>query len=853
MTAEELAARFEGARKTSGGYLVRCPAHEDRSPSLSICDSRDGRVLLHCFAGCAFADIVGALHLDPADYSPGEHVAMRDADASLALDPAVRGETVEHVRGGLTLEGIAEAKRLPVEFLKQLGCRSAYRNGVGAVSIPYVDEDGVVVAMRFRLSVAEALRFQWRRGDKVHLYGADRLQDARRAGWALLVEGESDCWTAWYHCIPCIGVPGKSTWRGARGHEWAAKLAGLQIYLWQEPDADDLTAAVGKDLPRLRVIVAPDGVKDVSEAHLAGHDLASYLEALKAKAVTFAELSGTRHDTRLAELERRAAEVLRAADPLELVRQSVIDSGYGGDTQPAIVTYLALTSRVLAMRRGAMPVHLLLVGPPAAGKSYTLRACLNLLPGEAYHTIDAGSPRVLIYDDANLVHRAVIFGEADSLPAGEDNPAASAVRNLLQDHELHYSVAVRDTDGGRFVTQEVHKPGPSVLVTTAVRRLGAQLDSRLFILDVPDDQTQIANALRAQAALETNPAAPEAPESLIAFQGYLQERAPWEVVVPFAGELADAIANQPNDARVVRDYARLLSLVKSAAVVRHTWRARDEAGRVVATLDDYATVHALVADVYRASSTGAGTKVRAVVEAVAEIRASRPHATVTQVQQRLSLSKSAASRHVTAALKAGWLTNDESRKGYPSRLKVGEALPPEAGLPSPDALAYSAASGGDTESGTLRPSLPRPRCSTVPSLTADGSAGSSLTAADQDCGQEDPCNDSREIPSIPANLFGRAVEAVAVVGVASVPLIAARCDCSDDLAVATMVALEAAAVVGPSNGHVARDVLISEADVERIVTDYATRFGDGRDVDGPDRLPKPGEPEWTLADGVDLL
>jgi len=59
VTAEELAARFEGARKTSGGYLVRCPAHEDRSPSLSICDSRDGRVLLHCFAGCAFADIVG--------------------------------------------------------------------------------------------------------------------------------------------------------------------------------------------------------------------------------------------------------------------------------------------------------------------------------------------------------------------------------------------------------------------------------------------------------------------------------------------------------------------------------------------------------------------------------------------------------------------------------------------------------------------------------------------------------------------------------------------------------------------------------------------------------------------------
>ncbi len=70
MTAEELADRCEGAKKTPGGYLVRCPAHEDRSPSLSLSDGRDGRVLLHCFAGCTFASIVAALHLDPADLSP---------------------------------------------------------------------------------------------------------------------------------------------------------------------------------------------------------------------------------------------------------------------------------------------------------------------------------------------------------------------------------------------------------------------------------------------------------------------------------------------------------------------------------------------------------------------------------------------------------------------------------------------------------------------------------------------------------------------------------------------------------------------------------------------------------------
>jgi hypothetical protein len=71
-----------------------------------------------------------------------------------------------------------------------------------------------------------------------------------------------------------------------------------------------------------------------------------------------------------------------------------------------------------------MPAHLLILGAPSAGKSYSLKVALELLPEESKHELDAASPRVLIYDDAPLEHKVLIFGEADSLPAGEDNPAA---------------------------------------------------------------------------------------------------------------------------------------------------------------------------------------------------------------------------------------------------------------------------------------------------------------------------------------------------------------------------------------------------------------------------------------------
>lgn len=52
-----------GGRKTGNGWLARCPAHDDRTPSLTIGQGRDGQVLLHCFAGCDYKEIIDALHV----------------------------------------------------------------------------------------------------------------------------------------------------------------------------------------------------------------------------------------------------------------------------------------------------------------------------------------------------------------------------------------------------------------------------------------------------------------------------------------------------------------------------------------------------------------------------------------------------------------------------------------------------------------------------------------------------------------------------------------------------------------------------------------------------------------------
>lgn len=62
--------RLEGVKRSGKGWIARCPAHKDRSASLSVAEGRDGRVLMKCFAGCEALAVVRAIGLELADLFP---------------------------------------------------------------------------------------------------------------------------------------------------------------------------------------------------------------------------------------------------------------------------------------------------------------------------------------------------------------------------------------------------------------------------------------------------------------------------------------------------------------------------------------------------------------------------------------------------------------------------------------------------------------------------------------------------------------------------------------------------------------------------------------------------------------
>lgn len=75
---EKVLVRLDKVKLNGAGkWLACCPAHDDKSPSLSIKETADGTVLLKCWAGCTAAEITGAIGLELRDLFPGEHQPRR--------------------------------------------------------------------------------------------------------------------------------------------------------------------------------------------------------------------------------------------------------------------------------------------------------------------------------------------------------------------------------------------------------------------------------------------------------------------------------------------------------------------------------------------------------------------------------------------------------------------------------------------------------------------------------------------------------------------------------------------------------------------------------------------------------
>ena len=211
--------RFRGARRCGNGWIALCPAHEDHSPSLSI-HERDGKILLHCHAGCTVEAICAAAG-----------IAMRD----LFLDA-----------GG--------APQIIAEY-------------------DYLDESGTLLFQVLRYNPKD---FRQRRpdGNGGWIWNMDgvrrvlyRLPELLGAKSVLIVEGEKDCEKARKLGLVATCNPGGA---GKWLEEFNEPLGGKRAAIIADADkygrnhAQQVAASLYGKVQSQKVLELP-GAKDLSE------------------------------------------------------------------------------------------------------------------------------------------------------------------------------------------------------------------------------------------------------------------------------------------------------------------------------------------------------------------------------------------------------------------------------------------------------------------------------------------------------------------------------------------------------------------------------------------------------------
>jgi hypothetical protein len=400
--APSILQRFSGARRSGDGWNARCPAHDDRKASLSIREN-DGKILLHCHAGCSLEEVCRAVGIELRDLFPeNSHAATRKRSKV--------------------------AKKITVTY-------------------DYTDETG---ALLFQVVRFEPKDFRQRRpdGQGGWVWNLDgvrrvlyRLPELLQARTVLVVEGEKDVDTArTLRFVATCNVGGAGKWHD----EYPQFLVGKDVIVI--PDGDEagrrhaqqvLTSLVGK-AQSLKALELP-GVKDLSQ---------------------WAECRGNREQ--LMELISNAPEwtpppVPNGASLLRELEQFI--SGFVVLPPHALlpITLWVIATHVFDIF-DAFPFLILSSPAPRCGKTRTLET-LELLVARPRRT--ANVSEAALFRLADSTHPTFLLDEQETLSGKTER--AEALRGLLNAGHRRGSKATRCAGANRDEVREFDVYCPKIL------------------------------------------------------------------------------------------------------------------------------------------------------------------------------------------------------------------------------------------------------------------------------------------------------------------------------------------------------------------------------------------------------
>ena len=235
----------------------RCPFHQESKPSFGI-NLETG--LYNCFSCSEKGNIVKFVS------------KIKDISTLQALDELeMAGYDIDRKASGYyTLKDYSKEKNLDINYLTKILKMETAPQG-NSIRIPYFNQDGSQIAVRYRNHPESKTRFYWSKGSKAHLYGLQFI-DNFSSDYVVLVEGESDCHSAWMHDIQAIGVAGAKNFK----KEYAKLFDGFdKIYIHQEPDngGTEFVKSICRVLPSeklytISALAVDDECKDLADLNV---------------------------------------------------------------------------------------------------------------------------------------------------------------------------------------------------------------------------------------------------------------------------------------------------------------------------------------------------------------------------------------------------------------------------------------------------------------------------------------------------------------------------------------------------------------------------------------------------------
>lgn len=630
-------------------------------------------------------------------------MCVKGGDFPVALDfagevygvPGTKPTAKKFDFDGCTLAEFAAAKRLPIPFLKDMGVSEFKMDGKPVLRFPYHLPDGIAKAARLRFNLTGRNKHRWRKSDKPLLYGLARVGMAHKAGYIIIVEGESDSLTCWHHDFPAIGLPGAGGWKEERDAHTFQDIEIIYVVIEPDTGGEAVKKWLATSSIRLRVwLLDLDEHKDPSELYLADPEgFRDNMQAAMDRAVPWSSIEAEQRQEVHAEAWAKCKDIATAPEIMPLVVELAEKLGLVGESRLVGLVYLAVTSRLFSK-----PISVAIKGPSGSGKSFLVETVLRMFPASAYHSLTAMSEHMLAYSEEPLKHRHLCIFEA----AGMDGDMQSyLVRTLLSEGRIRYETVESTFEG--LKPRLIEREGPTgLLVTTTRAGLHPENETRLLSITVTDTRAQTAAILR-QLAIDASGDPPD-PKPWHAFQEWLATGTA-EVVIPFGERLAGLIP--PVAVRLRRDFSQLLSLIRAHALLHQHNRERDSKGRIVATPRDYEVVRDLVAETMAEGvEATVPPAVRETVQAVDRLRGD-DGVFIKALADALNLDRSAAYRRFDAARKRGFLKNLETKRGRAIRADLADTMPDDIEiLPPVTALAEGVCSCASALEGVKPPPPP---------------------------------------------------------------------------------------------------------------------------------------------------